>query len=73
MPKVSLSTMRLLNLPHVASPRALGAVRVPQYKEDIQLLESIQKRARKMAKGLEAKTYEEQLRPLGVLSAEQRS
>ena len=73
MPKVRLSTMRLLNLPHVASPRALGAVRVPQYKEDIQLLESIQKRATEMAKAQEGKVCEEQLRPLGLLSAEQRS
>jgi len=42
---------------------------VTQHK-DI-LLESIQRRATKMVKCLEDKTYEEWLRPLGVLSPEQ--
>ena len=45
----------------------------PQYEEDMKLLESVQKRATKMWKGLEDETYEERLRSLGVLSAEQRS
>lgn len=37
---------------------------VPQYKKDIKLVASVQRRATKMAEGLEGKTYEEQLRLL---------
>ena len=46
---------------------------LPQDYKDIKLLESIQRRATKMGKGLEGKVYEEQLRSLGLLSPEQRS
>ena len=42
-----------------------------QYKKDIELLENIQRRAKKMVKGLEGKTYEEQLRSLGLFGPEQ--
>jgi len=38
-----------------------------------QLLERIHRRATKMGKHLEGKIYEDQLRPLGLLSTEQRS
>ena len=46
---------------------------VPQDKNNIKPLESIQRRAMKMVKGIESKTYEKQLRLLGLLSPEQRS
>ncbi|GAB0179870.1 hypothetical protein GRJ2_000452300 [Grus japonensis] len=62
---------RDMTIPFYTAPGVLCTVLIP-FKKDASKLDSVQRRATKMIKGLENLPYEERLKELGLFSLEKR-